>query len=158
VNGQPFVLRGRQVEQCSEAEALAMRRAGINLWLVRLQDHTAGVWELADRLGFFVLGQVVRVDEDALAVRLEQHSSCLGWLVPAIEPFRGLRGLLGIWADDPAAAVPSGTRFVACPADQAGRWVEVGMPVLTLGPLGAQGHQGETIFGSVEPMPAPRPL
>jgi hypothetical protein len=50
VNGRPFRLRGRRVAQCGEAEALEMRRQGLNLWLVPASADTTHLCELADRI------------------------------------------------------------------------------------------------------------
>ena len=56
VNGQTLVLRGRSVTECDETEAAVLRRAGYNLLLAPVDTDLP---DLADRIGFFVLGACV---------------------------------------------------------------------------------------------------
>ncbi len=63
VNGQTLALRGRSVTACDETEATALRRAGYNLLLAPAET---GLWDLADRIGFFVLGRLREPDEAPL--------------------------------------------------------------------------------------------
>ena len=77
VNGQLLRLRGRQVAALDDEAALALRGAGYNLVVAPLSEETKAIWEVADRLGLFVLGQG---GEAALRARLGGHPSALGWL------------------------------------------------------------------------------
>ena len=112
-NGKPLPLRGRAVRGLTDDDALSLRRAGFNLLLAPLGEP--GAWEVADRLGFLVIGEAVSLDDDAVSRmrRLAGHPSALGYLyeTPPVRPlppdeFRiGFRG-----------AVAPGTEFLACPA------------------------------------------
>jgi len=54
INGRPFQLRGREVEEVKEEQLQAWHAEGINL-LVSRSGENADLWGLADRLGFMVL-------------------------------------------------------------------------------------------------------
>src|SRR5262249_30744597 len=53
---RPLVLRGRALEDCTEAQAQELRAAGYNLVVV--PGGRAAVWGVADRVGLFVLGRL----------------------------------------------------------------------------------------------------
>lgn len=84
-NGQPLTLSGLALRAARMDQAQAWRQAGINLLLAPLTDPNRSLWHEADRLGFFVLGEV-DPDLDQLvwhaAEVLSQHTSCLGWVLP----------------------------------------------------------------------------
>jgi hypothetical protein len=154
VNGRLLTLRGREASRCDEAEAAALRRDGCNL-LVAPAGGDAALWDLADRVGFLVLGRLGAADAadpnrlDALASR----PSCLGWLIDApgaVEwpaPRRGLAGRVGVRIDRPPPGPPPvGVHFLAGPADAAVALAAPGLPLLLLGP----GPDAPGVFGRVE--------
>jgi hypothetical protein len=55
INGRSLKLRGKGVTDCTEEQALALRRAGVNLLVVPLQEDPEALWSLSDRFGFLVL-------------------------------------------------------------------------------------------------------
>src|SRR5262245_6527078 len=81
LNGRLIRLRGRRVEAVDDALALQLREAGYNLLVAPVGPATAAVWEVADRIGFFVLGQVGPETNATHPARLAWHPSCLGWLL-----------------------------------------------------------------------------
>ena len=89
VNGSPQTLRGRIIPSISEDEARKLRLDGVNLLIA--PTLVPAVWEIADRVGFFVLG--MGTDET-----LAEHPSHLGWLVP--EQFEVREGhLFAPWSE-----------------------------------------------------------
>jgi hypothetical protein len=83
LNSRPLILRGERVANISDGDALDLRRAGRNLLVVPVRPQTLRLWEVADRLGFLVLGQV-QTDSEGTASCLHglaHHPSCLGWLI-----------------------------------------------------------------------------
>lgn len=78
VNGHLMTLRGRRVTQLDDAAALALREAGYNLVVAPVTEETKAIWEVADRIGLFVLGRVE--GETNAREQLKAHPSCLGWL------------------------------------------------------------------------------
>jgi hypothetical protein len=82
VNGRLLELHGRAVADPGEDEALALRQRGCNLLLTPVRLGCDRVWELADRLGFFVLGTLERWTgtERDLVGSLAHRPSSLGWL------------------------------------------------------------------------------
>jgi hypothetical protein len=78
LGGRPLRLRGVEVEALDELAALALRQAGFNLVVVPMSEATLPAWEIADRIGLFILG---RLREGAPAPdALLAHPACLGWL------------------------------------------------------------------------------
>src|SRR5207302_902571 len=107
VNGRALLLQGQEVEHCSDADAREMRHKGVNLWLVPAQEASRRLWDQADRLGFFIVGRVASSRDYPLIQQLDRQTSCLGWVVPEIEPFRGCHGFLGMWASGPNGGAPA---------------------------------------------------
>ena len=57
LNGKPFLLRGKVVEAAlSDADAMRLRADGFNALLAIVGDSGVALWDIADRLGFFLLG------------------------------------------------------------------------------------------------------
>ncbi len=95
VNGGSLKLRGWAVESLGESEARRMRAEGYNLLIA--PAHEAGVWEVADRVGFFVLGTGAN---EAVV----EHPSHLGWL--AADQFEVRAGaLFAAWCEVPLGEV-----------------------------------------------------
>jgi hypothetical protein len=83
LNFRPLKLRGQRIENLSNEDALDLRRAGRNLLIVPVRPQTLPLWEVADRLGFLMLGQVQDDSEETLRYLydLSRHPSCIGWLI-----------------------------------------------------------------------------
>jgi hypothetical protein len=145
VNDRRLVLRGRAVTALTEAEALALREVGINLLVAAVTAETASLWDLADRIGFLMLGRVVdfEAERDRVAA-LSSHASCLGWLVAPgdVRRFRGrCVGITPVHRD--RASLPGGVSFVVGDSGLA----DLGLPVLV---RGATAPAGEGILGTIE--------
>lgn len=76
LNGRPLQLRGRAVASLNEESALSLREQGYNLVVAAGEARDA--WEVADRIGLFVLAWEEPAG-DALR-ELAGHPSHLGWL------------------------------------------------------------------------------
>ena len=83
LNSRPLKLYGQRIENLSNEDALDLRKAGRNLLIVPVRPQTLPLWEVADRLGFLMLGQVQDDSEETLRYLhgLSRHPSCLGWLI-----------------------------------------------------------------------------
>jgi hypothetical protein len=152
VNGRPLLLNGREVSDCSDEEALALRRAGCNLLIAPVGAATLPLWERADRLGFLMLGWVK--DDSAETVQLLEllstHPSCLGWLIEAADspPFHApsMHGLTGLICTAPPNALAlSGVSFLFGPAALA----NLGKPLLVKGEGSLPFNDGCPILGNV---------
>ena len=115
VNGQPLALRGREVASLTEGAALELREQGVNLLIAPVTAATESMWELADRIGFLVLGRIEEA-ENAVAriTALSAHASCLGWIaeIPDVGKLANA-GLVGVsLTDRPEAPLPKGVQFV----------------------------------------------
>jgi hypothetical protein len=143
INGRPLKLRGREVERCTEEETRVFRRQGVNLLVAPVRVETAGMWEIADRLGFLILGRLV--DEESLASipALTDHAACLGWLLDAEWLKRPFPSTLQTSANSPLIAIelhspplgplPKNVQFVAGVPDCVAVWGQVGLPLLGKG-------------------------
>jgi hypothetical protein len=145
VNGRRLALRGRAVTALTEAEALALREVGVNLLVAAVTAETASLWDLADRIGFLMLGRVVdfEAERDRVA-SLSSHASCLGWLVAPedLPRFPGrCVGITPVHRD--RAALPEGVRFVVGDPGLA----DLRLPLLV---RGAAPPAGPGILGTIE--------
>lgn len=77
LNGKPFAIQGIEIDSVPDAPtAQEWRSRGINTLVSSSLDEA--IWNLADRVGFFVLGKVF--DRSAELDTLWHHASCLGWI------------------------------------------------------------------------------
>jgi hypothetical protein len=145
VNARALALRGRRVDAPpSEDEALAWRAAGYSLLLAPADADR--VWDLADDLGFLVLGRPT--PGEPIPPR-DRHASHLGWLLRDGESPEDLPAgsVVGSELEGPVPdSVPAGVHFLACPPDHLPSARALGLPVLLLGPPGDSpgllGHVG----------------
>jgi hypothetical protein len=149
LNGRFLRLSGREVPSQNEGEALALRQAGHNLLLAPVTEETQHVWDVADQMGFFVLGKIDERSNSALAATLARHPSCLGWLLMKGEFTAKLASapLLGVMA---GTAAPAEANFATVPAGEAPP-AEGELPLLLLGGRAEQmGEGGPLVLGVVE--------
>ena len=80
LNGKPFALRGKIVEPSfTEDKAKTLRQAGFNAIWTTAPD--VGLWAIADRIGFFVLGSSADLTVfHSLRHELTDHPSHFGWI------------------------------------------------------------------------------
>ncbi len=137
------------MQSLEESEALALRQDGFNLLLAPVGEESRRVWDIADQMGFFVLGKLSEDGSSTLTTELAGHASCLGWLVTGDTIPAGLARapLLGVVV---GAASPTGADFLAVPAGE--RSPEEGeLPVLLLGGRTQEGRdRGQVVLGAVE--------
>lgn len=156
VNGRRWRLRGRRVATLDDAAALQMRRAGYSLLVAPATEAARHVWEIADRIGLFVLG------EEAAAPTLDRwrelagHPSCLGWLrPPSLSPEVPLRLLDGVRSN---GTEPVRASFIACPLSEFAAPADADEPHRPLLLLDVPPERTESlldrypfVFGVVEP-------
>ncbi len=123
VNEEPFTPRVREVPALDEATVARLRADGVNV--VVLPASASPAWELADRLGLFLLGMLPAdgtLPEDLLDRSV--RPCCLGWVFPSIEtplPSDIIPGLFGLRSDRPFTELPEGLDFLfldAAPASE----------------------------------------
>jgi hypothetical protein len=116
INGRVVPLRGLPVTALDETRAVALRAAGYNLLVAPAVDAARAVWDLADVVGFTVLG---RVEAGTPATRLRElagHPSCLGWLL-ADDARLGEMPAGTLAGVGPAHAEASRASFLAVPGE-----------------------------------------
>lgn len=128
-NGKPFGLRGKCVEPTlSEVEARTLHDAGYNTLLTKVSETGLGLWELADRIGFCVLGT-----SDHLARFVEHradlttHPSALGWIFNRVDfsagPAQESDRPLWFGINSSAQINAANADFLCCHEDELG-WLE----------------------------------
>jgi hypothetical protein len=153
LNGQPLTLSGREVSQApDDSEARSLRAGGGNLLVAAVAEGR--VWEVADRLGFLVLGRLADGNEGLKqAAALAGHASCLGWLVPAGADFLDRLppgGLVGVEAEKgPGAVLPDRVQFVAGAAADAEQLAALGLPLLLSGAEVSDLPGGPPVLGAI---------
>jgi hypothetical protein len=145
LNSKPIRLRGKEVSGCTEVEALALREKGYNLLVTTVGEESRRVWEMADRMGFFVLGRVSRPEQAGLTQHLTGHPSCLGWLLSGevVPTDVAPAALVG----DEGVGTPARGNFTAMSAEE-GAQGNGGRPILVLGEEQVETDTG--ILGRVE--------
>lgn len=84
ISSKDVTIRGVARDTSSQDEALELRRLGDNTFLTNVSAHTESLCEVADRVGFLVLGRVAAEPTAiAQAVALRRHPCLLGWLLDA---------------------------------------------------------------------------
>jgi hypothetical protein len=82
LNGKPFMLHGKLVEPgLTESDLKQLRESDINALLTIVDDTGIALWEVVDRLGFFMLGtsnELVHFLEHRND--LASHPSTFGWI------------------------------------------------------------------------------
>jgi hypothetical protein len=145
LNGRPLRVRGVARDQCSEEEARHLHQSGCNTLLLPLTGPSAGLWDLADRLGFLVLGHLTGKSAPPRGRLLGAHPSCLGWLldpemwqdpmvsaVLSAQPSANHR-LKGAQLDQrPVEPLPVGVSLVACPEELLPELADLHLPKIVL--------------------------
>jgi hypothetical protein len=131
LNGKPLTLDAIEREQLSEKEALRLHEAGVNTLLIPVREDTRGIWDLADRLGFLVLGRFSGTSAEAPG---EGHPSHLGWLldVDALAAWTPSRSQtwVGVELHEVPETLPEGLQFVLCDEALLASLTSVALPKL----------------------------
>jgi hypothetical protein len=153
--GEPFKLHGVLRSVCSESDARQLRQAGCNLLLAPVAAASAPIWDLADRFGFLVLGQIDLHDQEALwlaEATLSRHPSCIGWVLPqealqypqhwhnAMALLHGQRRDLWVGlrvADEPLGVLPGHVSFLLCEDRLLAELTEISLPKIGLAKRGS---------------------
>jgi hypothetical protein len=146
LNGQPLTLHAVECEQCSEQEALRLHQAGFNTLLVPVQDDTREIWDLADRVGFLVLGRLSLNGQPTASPDVsftDRHPSHLGWLLEAdaigadqladavsLMRRRLSNPLVGIELRRIQESIPAGAQFVLCDVESLPSLATIALPKL----------------------------
>jgi hypothetical protein len=145
LNGRPLRVRGVACDQCSEEEARRLHQSGCNTLLIPMGDPSAGLWDIADWLGFLVLGRLTSKGDLPRAQTLSAHPSCLGWLlapefgrdlpvIAILSAHPTAQGqLLGAQLDQrPVEPPPAGVSLVACTEELLPELADMHLPKIVL--------------------------
>jgi hypothetical protein len=144
-NGRLLILHAVQRKRELETEASQLRQLGCNTIIAPVAGRTAALWDVADRLGFIVLGRISSEMEMFQKFILRRHPSCLGWVVtpefldqkvlrPGAETLLGADGqLVGLELEaPPLEPLPEVVSFVACKESVLPRIAALKLPKLIL--------------------------
>ena len=134
LNGKPFLLRGKVVEPGLTADgAKSLREAGFNAIWTTAPDIE--LWDMADRIGFFVLGSSVDLTAfHLLRHELTDHPSHFGWIFNRADlsnaPIQqdGLAMLYGV--NTSARSRPEHADFLVCQESEMAWLDDINLPKL----------------------------
>ncbi len=157
LNGSILKLRGVRCKRPKvgdtptlERELRNLRQAGCNFLFAPATTDASGLWQLADRLGFLIVGQMDLDDETTLwhaEQQLAGHASCFGWLFPqstlerrqawhnAMSLLHGRRQKMpiGIKVEEaPLGVLPGHVSFLVCEERLLPGLTETTLPVMVL--------------------------
>jgi hypothetical protein len=150
LNGQRVRLNARMAATLSDHDAQQWRKAGINTLIAPVALNSADLWNAAERLGFFVLGELDGADDELLWYAeevLSRRVSVLGWVLPqrltrepqlwhnAMLHLHGERRdmLIGMRIEDLPLGVPPGhVSFIVCDEQRLTELGEATLPRLIL--------------------------
>jgi hypothetical protein len=130
LNDQPLIPTIRKLDTLDEPAARQLRTEGVNV--VILPANEVEAWEIADRLGLLLLGELSAdgsLPEDLLDRSV--RPCCLGWVFPSIEtplPSEVIPGLFGVCSAEALEELPEGIDFLLL--DRAPETEELGYPWL----------------------------
>jgi beta-galactosidase/beta-glucuronidase len=136
LNGKPFLIRGKIVEpSLTEDAAKSLREAGFNtIWTTA---PAIELWNLADRIGLFVLGSSVDLSEfHFLQHELTNHPSHFGWIFNRADlsnaPIQqdGLKMLYGV--NTSARSRPEHADFLVCQESELAWLDDMDLPKLVV--------------------------
>jgi hypothetical protein len=114
LNDEPLIPHLRRVDTLDEPAVHRLRAEKVNV--VLLPASATGAWELADRLGLFLLGELSAdgtLPDDLLDRSV--RPCCLGWVFPTLEtplPGEVIPGLFGLCSPVPFDELPDGIDFL----------------------------------------------
>lgn len=167
LNQRPLAIRGLARNQCSEEEACRLRQDGFNMFLADVSSATASLWDIADRIGFLVLGRVGASEEAlALAATLNTHPSCLGFLLDGLAWERSAPASTALGSARKNAGFLLGAemprivnqppcedmQFLVCPEALLSSIPDIPVPKIVLCPAGEKRQEiptGRNILGSI---------
>jgi hypothetical protein len=83
VNSRLFPIRGVRIREWTEEQLLGLHKLGCNALYAPVDHRAEALWDLADRLGFLMIGRLSTWDSGMLPRILTDHPSCLGWVIGA---------------------------------------------------------------------------
>jgi hypothetical protein len=162
LNGERLELVGYFGRGLTEEEARRLHANGVNVLVVPIKEANLPIWDLANRLGFLVIGLVDPEDEPMLWEAngtLSRQPCTFGWLLPqdlighpqrwhnAVSLLHGQRTdlFVGVKVERlPLGALPGHVVFVVGETELLERLGAQGLPMLGLLPRGGEAKRPET--------------
>ncbi len=145
VNGRPLVLQGRMVDHFDDGRSQMLRSEGVNLLVAPVSQNNVEMWDVADEVGFFVLGSI-SADTSRMAQTLlvQEHPSALGFVIEEDDLRQpGAADTIATFCRDHPRVhlgirlrgvhvrpLPAGMHFIVCDADVPFAMSGVGLPKL----------------------------
>jgi hypothetical protein len=138
LNGKPYKLRGKVIDGIlSEADAKRLRGDDVNALVTTVGDGGIGLWDSADRLGFFVLGTAT---DSARFLEhrndLSSHPSTFAWIFNradfAAGPHEDNDRPMFYGVNTSAVCSPPNADFLVCMEEELAWLDEVGLPKIVV--------------------------
>jgi hypothetical protein len=146
INGHPLTPMGAERDRCTDEEARRLRKEGVNTLVVPVREDTRALWDLADRLGFLIIGRIPTRLESPANLNVpqpDQHPSCLGWLLDVDDQEAGRlaetvaaltaarpQTWIGVELHRVPEALPEGLHFVLCAEELLPSLITIELPKL----------------------------
>ncbi len=139
LNGQRFTPKVVAGEEWSDSQMERLRQQEVNTLLVDMHGVNLRLWDRADQLGFFIVGELSTAQSLPLTAMVGQHPCTLGWLIdqemvqaasPMAEMAKWQR--FGIRLSKPTADLPAWASFVAGEANTLSKLEDIAIPKLCL--------------------------
>jgi hypothetical protein len=145
LNGRPLQIRGACYDHQSREELMQLHQAGVNTLVVPVTGTHEEIWDMADQLGFLVIGRLGQSEKSvSLARSLGDHACVFGWVLepdafdepdfPALglSDEQGLGRFVGVQWRGAAARYPEGAQFVLCKEEDVSSATQLPLPILAL--------------------------
>jgi hypothetical protein len=146
LNGRPLHIRAARYDGQSGERLVELHQAGVNGLVVPVTGTYQRVWDLADQLGFLVIGRLGCGEEPlSMASNVGEHVCVFGWILEP-DAFRdrpdlsalglfdeqGPGRFVGIEWRGADACYPEGAQFILCNEEDVSSGAQVPLPLLTL--------------------------
>jgi hypothetical protein len=146
LNGRPLRIRAARYDHESREELLLVHQADVNALVVPVAENCEETWDLADHLGFLVIGRVGDGEESlSLARKLAEHPSVFGWILApdafgekadfsalGLSDAEGPGRFVGVQWPGAGARYPEGAQFILCNEEDVSSAAQLPLPILAL--------------------------
>jgi hypothetical protein len=146
LNGRPLQIRATCYDRQSREELVQLHQAGVNMLLVPMATSHRGIWDLADQVGFLVIGRLGSGEESLSITRaLGEHPCVFGWALEldafgdesdfsalGLSDEQGPGRFVGVEFRGAGARYPEGAQFILCDEEDVSSAAQLPLPILAL--------------------------
>jgi hypothetical protein len=123
-----------------------LHQAGVNALVVPMAATYGEIWDLADQLGFLVIGRLRSSEESlSMARNLAEHPCVFGWVLEpdafgdefdfsalGLSDEQGPGRFVGVQWPGAGARYPEGVQFILCNEEDVSSAAQLPLPILAL--------------------------